>query len=271
MAYDSRARRHELFLAAATLAAHAGNYTPGFRQRDVRFIVELFSNWVDPSAEGNFLEMQNTQVSRYLRGLIEDGYSRQVSRSGAPRYRLTRTGLLELVSRVVNTGEFMRREHFLFLYYFVANYSPKLRELVQAEGANFPYSLKLELDSLLDSGNLLQAEIDRANKELKRLENRIDSAYKASKIMREGLRTGTAVKDLIKELERKYPYELNSQKPLSELMESINPAHRVWELSEGQLKRAEQIWTPAREILKRYLELLKRLKNSDVNESGNNC
>lgn len=264
MAYDSLILRSQLLVGAATIGAHAnlhedGNGAPGFRQKDVKFLVELFSNWVETAFQGSGVRAQNTQVMRYLQSLVEDGYARVLMRKSHPYYRLTRTGLIELVSRIVHDAARPNREHFFFLFYFIRNYQPRIEEVVKSEGRQFPYALKVELDSLLDHRTTLSRELQAAERELKKLEARIRDALKTSELISSGLKEKRPLESLVREAEKLYPYELNSQKPLTELIASIPEKTRLWELQIGNVRRAEQIWTPSKAILNVYIQELRAL------------
>ncbi|MBX7137559.1 MAG: hypothetical protein K1X83_06200 [Oligoflexia bacterium] len=259
MRYSSNALRHQLFVAAAVVAAHSTAGASGFRQKDVRFLVELFSNWVESSSSSGLI-VQNTQVIRYLDSLIKEGYARRLPRDKPPTYRLTRTGLLELLARIIDPDNARTPEQFLFALFFIRNYRSKIQDLVIAEGTLFPRSLKIELDTLLDCRELLRREISRTHQQLKRLELRIEDNIKASERVSTGLRRGQPFEELVCEVEKLYPYELNSQKPLSELIHLIPAENRTWELTEGFKGRVDCIWRPMRKQLREYLETLQELE-----------
>jgi len=141
--------RFDIFFGAATFAAQANAYERGFRQRDVRFFIELFTDWVNPTFEWEGLPIQNTHISRYIESLVEEGYARKITRKSRPGYRLTRTGLIEMISRIVDKPYFHSPDHFFFAYSFIENYTPRLFALVKHEGTKFPYGLQLEIESLI--------------------------------------------------------------------------------------------------------------------------
>ena len=261
---DCLVLRHELFIATALIGAHANiaeqGPSSGFRQRDVRFLVELFSNWVESSLGAAILEVQNTQISRYLEDLCAEGYLRRSNRGTHPQYRLTRTGLLELLSRLVNRSYQAERECFLFLYYFVSTYKPRLNDLVRMEGRQYPPALRLELEALVDERALLDRELGVARTELRKLEERVLDAERTSALTDKLLTEGVALQSVIDQVERLYPYELNSRKPLSELFHEIPPQYRAWELQTGNRRRAALLWQPAKVLLQSYVAQLERLK-----------
>ena len=50
--------RLQLLLGAATIAAHSTSVQEGFRQRDVRFLFDLFSNWIETCFADGFAQIQ---------------------------------------------------------------------------------------------------------------------------------------------------------------------------------------------------------------------
>ncbi len=259
MTYDSLSLRHELFIAAATLGAHA-NTSEGFRQRDVKFLIDLFGNWVELALQRSPASFQNTQVLRYLDSLVAEGYARKIMKKTHPYYRLTRTGLLELLSRMVEKPQLSRGSHFFFLYYFVHNYGPRIEELVRTEGRQFPYALKVEVERLLNAADLLGRELKYARQELAKIENRIDYARKSSALTVSLLEKGMPFAQVVKEAERKYPYDLNSQKPLSELIGGLPEPAQRWELETGNLRRVVHMWAPEKMLLESYIHALESLR-----------
>lgn len=255
---DSLSERAELFIAAATLGAHA-NAKVSFRQRDVRFLIELFSNWVECSLPTQSLVMQNTQIARYLEKLLDEGWLRRIARQGHPNYRLTRTGLIELTSRIVNRSYIHTKEHFFFLFYFIKNYKPRIIALVEQEGRLFPDSLRIELDALLDHKALLQRELENVECELQKLRTRIHDTEKTALLIESMDKKQQSLEEVIAQAQKLYPYELNSQKPLTELMHSIPEDFRKWELGVGNRCRLREIWQPSLELLEKYLKCLEGL------------
>jgi DNA-binding PadR family transcriptional regulator len=254
-------KRYELFVAAGVIAAHASSTAPGFRQRDVRFLIELFSNWVETSFEGQVLEVNNTQVLRYLETLVDEGFARQDSRRSRsrPRYRLTRSGLIELLGRLVPQALHIQPEHFFFLYYFLRNYRPLIERLIESEGKRYPLALRYEVQSLLDIDSLVEQQLRYAELELRRLDERIHDSVRGGKLAEKLFAENRSLAEVAEEIEARYPYELNSQQPLTELIAGVPEDLGAWELSTGALRRVEDLWNPSRAMLLTYLECLKKL------------
>jgi hypothetical protein len=254
----SLTKQNQVVLCAAILAGHSTYSEQGFRQRDVRFLFDLFSNWIGASFERSVSDIQNTQIARFLEDLRNEGFLKKNVQPMKPSYRLTRLGLIDLLNRITNQST-AYQEEFLFLFYFIKNYRNRLITLVEKEGAQFPLSVKLELQSLLDVRSLVSREIARIEKEILKIESRINDADATSQLTKVKQKAGATLGEIINEAERKYPYELNSQKPLGELINSIPIDQRIWELEIGNIRRCEEIWSPTRQILKAYLAELRKL------------
>jgi hypothetical protein len=261
MTLRSTVDRLEIFMASATLAAHASFHEGGFRLRDVKFFVELFLNWSE-DVEAATHSLQNTQLARFLSTLTDNGFAKRASKKSTPIFRLTRLGLLELLTRIIGSKNVFHPSTALFRICFVKSYRPRLEALVKREGAHFPHSLRVELAALLDLETLVAHEIARVERALKRTEQRIDDALKTSALTKNRLAAGTPFSDVVREVEHRYPYELNSMKPLEELIASIASDQRQWELERGNLIRVETMWKPQRALLQALLSQLQAMNNT---------
>lgn len=253
-------QRFELFAAAATIAAHANAPLDGFRQRDVRFTIELFTNWVESVFDGSVIELKNTQVSRYLDDLAKDGFTRRLTRQGRPCYKVLRIGLIELLSRLNPGPRYVQPEQFFFVYYFMNNYRERLMRMVEDEGKQFPLALKLEVETLLDTETLVRHQLQYAKLELHKLEDRISDSLKSGKLATKLFAQALDPAEVAQRVEERYPYGLNSQKPLSELISEVPEDIGRWELETGAFRRVEDLWSPTRSMLLTYVKTLKALQ-----------
>lgn len=261
MTSTSTVGRLEIFIASATIAAHASFIEEGFRLRDTRFFAELFLNWAEDT-ESSRDPLQNTQLSRFLSQIVDAGFARRNSTKGIQRFRLTRLGLLELLNRIVSSTNTSHSSTTLFRICFLKSYKPRLEGLVAREGAHFPHSLKLELSALLDIDSLLEQEIKRFERALKRIDKRIEDAIQTSEVTKNRLAANIPFAQVIEEVESRFPYELNTTKPLHELIASIAPDQRRWELEEGNLIRTRALWEPQRAIIRELLRQLKLMQDA---------
>jgi hypothetical protein len=255
---SSHLGRLEVFIGSAAIAAHATFAEHGFRQRDVRFFVDLFLNWAE-DVGAVAPKVQNTQLLRFLGGLVDEGYAKRSNHNEIPVYRLTRVGLLELLTRITTPADRAPPAHFLFMVLFIRGYRGRLEKLIADQGQLFPVALKLEVQALLEIDDLLKKEIKKIERAIGRLEQRISDAEKTSQLTKNRLASGVPFAEIVKEAEKRFPYELNSMKPLSELISDIAPDQRRWELETGNVLRAQTLWVPQRAMLIEYLKQLRRL------------
>lgn len=253
MRQDALFRRYEPFVAAAILGAHANTLDNGFRQTNVRLLLEMFTNWIAHAEENSALPFQNNQIARYIGELVDDGFARIISRGGHPLYRLTRAGLVELITRVASRERFNPREHFFFVLSFVNSYRQRIIELVQKEGTRFPYSLQLEVEKLLDVRNLLERQIAEATQELQKLEQRIEGALALRALTTTLQDYELDYQSILQEIDRRMPFSFNTQRRLTDVFRHATDKQGLWELQIGNTNRVEQLWKPSMTILKAYL------------------
>src|SRR6185312_15360282 len=130
-------------VTAAVIAAQATS-PDAFRQRDVRFFIELFSNWLEPTTGEHTLAIHNTQVQRHLEGIVRARFAVRAGRT-PPRFRLTPEGLIELMRRLVLRTNLMRLDEFFLVFHFLDAYGPRLRAM-----ASQSRLLAVDLDELVD-------------------------------------------------------------------------------------------------------------------------
>ena len=253
--------RHEPLIAAAVLTAHGLNLKKGFRQVEVRWYLELFANWIELIEERAGFSVQNTQIARYLEALAAEGFARQVQEGSAPSYHLTRPGLFEVVSRLVSRPYFARREYFFFVYFFIRAYRQRMVKMVQLEGNMFSYSMQMELNALLDSDVLLDQQIAHVRRELTILDKRLEEQQKTLNLANQLLQMGRNYEDVVREIDKRFPFSLDPQRRYSELYKKGTEKQRSWELTQGTDNRLRYLWMPARRMLQHYLDELELLKS----------
>ncbi len=250
---------YRVYFVAATLGAHSNLSTDGFRQKDVRFLLGLFLNWMDSTIKNVDEKIHNTQISRYLDTLLKAGYISKQGRERLPRYRLTRAGLLELVGQLVQVPVHAPLEQFFFMIYFMKTYRARLTELVTAKENRLPRSLQIELESRLDIKELLDQQTRHIKLEISKLEARLQDTKGAAALANQLSKKGAKNEEIIKAVEQLYPYELNSQKSMSDLFREIPASMRSWELNVGNENRANILWTGLRDYLRAYLQILEKM------------
>lgn len=258
---ESVQTQFEPYFEAAVLGAHFKFQGSGFRQRDVRFLIELFTNWMEPLVGDVSLSVQNVQVARYLEGLSKAGWiQRSRKKTGEmPSYLLNRQGLIHLVSALVSKPHHLPLEQVFFVHYFLKSYGNLFNELIQRDNQTFSPSLKAELSALKDPQAVVRTQLGFVDKMIAKIEGRVEEATRASALGKEILDRGGDSAAVISAIQTKYPYELNNRKPLQELMKDLPEALRPWEMTEGLSNRASFLWKPMLAHLKQYRSTLAEL------------
>jgi len=249
----------EPILCASIIAAQAvvlGD--DGFRQRDVRFFIELFSNWLE-STTGNWaLTVHNVQVQRHLDLLSRVGWAKRLGRK-PPRYRLTPEGLVELIGRLGRRDDLRRLDEFFLVFHFFGAYGDRLKMLVDRSGPLASRALARDLAELIDPAALIRRERATVRRAIARLSARSEESIKMSELSRRLLSSGKTLDETIATLERDHAYELNSQKPLTELLGGLPEPWRRVEVEQAAFHRATKLWGATRELLVEYDRVLERL------------
>ena len=60
-------------------------------------------------------------------------------------------------------------------------------------------------------------------------------------------------------MHRQFPYDLNMQRPLPDLMQDIPDQLRKWEMTTGHRHRAEFLWSPLRAYLEGNRKIIAKL------------
>lgn len=260
---DSQAlfSRFEILVAPAIISAHANAPAGiGFRQRDVRWLIEFFANWIEPSLDPNGLAIKNTQISRYLENLSQEGNARKQIRKSTPRYILTPFGLIELMQRVLQKPYFPQKEHFFFLFSFMVNYKPRVQDLVKAEKKRFPHALQLELEELFNAQSLLERQLYYTKRELKKIQKRIEDQNGAAALTNRIMKETNEYKVMAEAVEKQFPYTLYTKKPLRQMLSETTQRHGIWELTVGGIRRNRLMWEQIKEMLELHISQLEKLK-----------
>lgn len=241
--------RHRVLFDAAAIGAHARFSTQGFRQKDLRFLIELFSNWLECAMEGPSLAVENTQIARYLSGLVQEGLAKQLGGQAQPRYRLTRVGLVENLTGLVNRRQWWPIEEFFFVYYFLESYRGRIESLIEKEGSLFPGTLRLEIAHLFDLRSFVERQEQLLDREIAKLDLRIGDSRKTSEMAAQLKKKGLTPDTILKQIQEQVPYQLNNQKPMADLFKETPDENWIWEMEVGSQKRAIRIFSPMKDTL----------------------
>ncbi len=233
-------------------------------------MIEFSASWAYPEFDEGGIPVDNTQIRRYLEWLVTEGYARKVARAPTPKYQLTRTGIIELVSSVTGRRYYYNREEFFYLYLILNAYRERVMRMIEQEGRRFPYALKLEFESLLNTKTLVENQLAYTKREIMKLDKRIEEQRLTAEYVKQATATNTPYERLIKDVEKRFPYSLNSALSVSQFLSVLTPKQALWELMIGSGKRCEHVWRPAKETLELHrmqLERLLSLENSKSSET----
>ena len=252
----SLAESKDIFFLAALLTAQLSYSGQGFRQRDLKFFLELYLNWIKTPFQSDPLEIQNVQVKRFLKDLDQEGYLIERKEGSHPVYRLNRAGLLEAIRRFVEKDHFDSADEILFQIYFIKSYKQRIVSLFKGEGRKFPDSIKIEIQSLLDLPAIVNDHITRVDTYLKKLHSRIIDNLHSAQLVEKLQNKGAEIDQIIAAVEDQHPYQLNSLKPLGKLLSEFPDYIQIEELRSSGIDRAEMIWKKQFQV---YMLLKKEL------------
>ena len=250
----------ERLLRVSLIGAHSNFSQHGFRQKDVRFIAELFTNWMDVFLKPALPQWHNTQALRFLEKGVKEGQVTFSGSSKSKRYRLTRAGLLQNTVKLVESQGYCEISHVILTYYFIRSYQKRIALLIQEEGSGFSKALQMEVEHLFDFNRYLEKQIDELKRQIQRLRIRIDETINSAKLATKLSRQGETIDRIIDQVALSHPYELENQKPMAELLKEIQPEIRKWEIIEGNHYRAEVLWKTQLQILEMNLDVLRDLQ-----------
>jgi hypothetical protein len=259
MKKTSHLQRYDIFVAAGTLAAYSSSLKMGFRQKEVRFFTELFSNWMDLTLPSAILDLENTQIKRYIESLVELGFAKKKAKSRPPAYLLTRGGIIQLIEQLRYPKFWSHPAYLFFVYFFIKAYGPRIINLLEGGDTPLPNTFKLEIERLLDANTMKKEQINILERKLNDLENRVSESLNSSLFATQEIRLGVKKDELFKKIEKINPYQLSNQVPLSKLLNSLSTEQALWEVSQGGELRASLMWKPLHELLKSYLDLIREL------------
>jgi len=248
-----------VYLASAVCAAHING--PGnFRQKDVRFYLELFMNWMESPL--GFIEIQNTQIQRFLNHLVAEGVLTS-TKGRIPSYQVKNRGFLNLIEMVTTIGKGDTMELFFFQFHIIDIYDELLFRSASKNLLGLPKSLNIELRYLLSKSAMIEKQKNRIREELDKLQSRIDDSLKMEKLANKLFDDGKSVEFVVGQIELSYPYQLHHQRKMSELYRSITPELQKIELTRNTGKRATMLWNPLVVYYQNFLKILQELDRAD--------
>lgn len=266
MRRDSLSNRNAFLFGAASLAAHTTLRNEGFRQRDLKFFVILLGNWLEYEPLDPLKDPSNIQISRHIEFLCSSGFAEVMKRkTRGSRYTLTRLGMLEILGNFFSTARANTFSRIIFIHFFLRAYGANINALIANDKRTFSPSVALELRALLDHRAFLEDRIRSFRLSLNKLRERIRDTADMVDFAKNISRLPLSYEDWAQKLEERSPYQLNSKKPLSELVTDLGEQHARWELTEGSKLRNDLVWSPIARIFEAELKVMQELLEYQAN------
>lgn len=243
---------------AAIIATWLNREEKGFRQRDVKFYVDLLLDWMESSPFAKNVVIQNTQMMRFLDSLVERQWLTRKEQT-TPVYFFNNRYFMDLIRETLCPSEKDPYEIFFLQYHLASVYRDTLSELLFMRGVELSRGQKMDLDHLLNAKMLLRGQKERIEREIEKISARQKEVVKMIDLSKEELRKSSDTIEIVKKIEQKYPYQLQYQKSMSKTFSDIHPKLRVLELTTNSEKRISTLWSPMEDYLRGYLKTLESL------------
>jgi hypothetical protein len=247
------------YFISSLLAAHAQTGVEGFRQKEVRFYMDLFSNWVFVKLNSEPFPLHNTQIMRSLETMVRLGLVKKMGRKNPPRYKLTRAGFIQMIEDLVTLPLTDTYSEFFFVYLFIVNFKSGILKSIGQGSARIPKSNYIDVEFLLDEKKYLGRQLELVNHEIRQLKEKISDSHRAIDLAVHLKTTGVDVLKILKKVERSHPYELNSRKRVTQTLKEIPESLRLREITLANQNRLHLFWKPKLQHLESFGKTLKEL------------
>jgi len=262
----TRQRSPDALVAASLLAADLAAVVDrerdeirGFMLRDIRFMFLLFRNWLEHDVREPGHDIDLTQIRRTMDELVARRrvvvMPRRRSRGRLPRqrYALTLAGVLAIADSLVEWTPARTFEEGLFVILFCTAYRSAL--LRRAEQAGAPVG-KAHLARTLEPRRIAATMRRALLRQRADLEQRISEGEQLLEAALAAREAGASDADIVREIETLSPYQMQHVRPLGEMLLSLPPALRRFEISDGIAARRDLIFQPLLEHTIAQLDVL---------------
>ncbi|MEA9355788.1 hypothetical protein SHI21_06235 [Bacteriovorax sp. PP10] len=244
---------------SAIIATWLNREEKGFRQKDVRFYLDLILDWMESAPFAKNVVIQNTQMMRFLEQLVEKQWLTKKNQN-PPVYFFNNKHFMELIRETLSTSENDPYEVFFLQFHLASVYRESLSEMLFIRGVELSRGQKIDIEHLLNEKFLLRNQIERIELEIKKISLRQNEISKMINFSKEELSKNSDAIEVAKKLETKYPYQLQYQKSMSKAFLEIHPKLRSLELTLHSEKRMMTLWSPMENYLRAYLSTLESMQ-----------
>ena len=248
----------QTLLEAALIASYGVGRQGIFRQRDLRFFYDLFSNWIDPVPGSTQRQpVQNTQIARFIESLVREQLVEK--KKQAKRFTISLRSIPQLIRRFLERDYTDRPELAFFVFLFCKFYFiPYIEKNITETHRRFHVGLKRLLD-LANPGLFIEAQLFFVDERLRGFERVFAIQEETGSYIAE--RTGTISQDeWLDEVESEVSFFLHSEKPLQKILKRGDKDRIDWEARHGRIERMQLLWKCEVERLRVFRKQLQELR-----------
>jgi hypothetical protein len=237
------------------LGAWLNRNEKGFRQKDVRFYIELIADWMSTAPSFKNFKIQNTQTMRFLDSLCDQKW---LIKKAGPIYFFNNNYFMSLIKEAFRIDEYDDYDLFQLQYHLATVYQTTILNLLFKRGVELSNGEKIDLELILSPKNLLSEQKKRIEKEIKVLQAREQDVVAMIDFSKKELLVNKPI-EVVKKLEKLNPYKLQYYKSMSDTFKDLLPEIVSLELTEHSEKRINTLWNPLKSNLENYLKYLNKM------------
>ena len=235
-----------ILLETALLSSGAVNAQGVFRPRDLRFFIDIYQEWMDPIPQVEAeQQIQNTQIGRYLDGLVEQGVLQVVLQKQRKEYSLPFRQVAVLLRKVSDRNYSTVPEYALFIFLFLKCYFVPFIEERMQKNSRKGASLLIKLKGLADPGLFVEKQLFFVQDRLKSFEILFSKQSKQVDTLR-GRDTVAGVDadgpEWLEDLDEEVDALLTRTKSVKTMIAKGGLERVQWEVEEGYQQRLQLLW-----------------------------
>lgn len=225
--------RHRTLILSSFLAGHVVFRQNGFRLKDVQFFFYLFSNWLENDRKAKGIEIQLVQIKRLLEEFSAKGLVESIGVKRHKRFSFSFIGYQHLIRRLVSDDKFLTISEIILIQYILTEYRDQILEAISSHKVFISPSELLDFHSLIDPVAFVNRQIGWSNDVIKDLKIRLEENQAMAEYIDEAQREGRGTDEIIKVLTKKFSYQLNARRVLSDVFFDFGQEMMATELTNG--------------------------------------
>ncbi len=227
----------------------------GFRQKDVRFYIELINDWLASGSDFKNIKIQNTQVMRFLDNLHSRDW---LVKQNGPVYFFKNKHFILLMKEAFSIDHEGSLEIFLLQFHLASVYRDTINNLLFRRGVELSHGEKIDLDILLSPKIMAQKKSEFLRIQIKSIESRISEVKEMVHFSKVQLKDKKPL-EVVYELEKINPYKLQYYQSMGQTFKDLIPEIVERELTEHSSNRIATLWLPLKKKLESHLAIIEAL------------